>query len=86
MFFICLFAIYALSCSYASCHETLSTIYNVWFDFITSFSTFGQAKTFFNYHILMNIIVYMRFILWQKNILIMLHAENYHWTANKISN
>ena len=39
------------------------TIYNVWFDFITSFSTFGQAKTFFNYHILMNIIVYMRFIL-----------------------
>ena len=42
---------------------------------ITFFLVFGQAKIFFGYHILTNILIYLLFC----------DTENFHWTANKIS-
>ena len=50
---------------------------------ITFFLAFGQAKIFFSYHIFTSILIYILFCD-KKNISILFHTENYHWTANNI--
>ena len=44
---------------------------------ITFFLGFGQAKIFFSYHILMNILIYIHIILCQKNLLTIFHTEKH---------
>ena len=58
------------------------------------FLAFGQAKRFFTYHILMNILSSSYFLcsyslhiidfVTKKNLLIIFHNESYHWNANNI--